>query len=79
MGRKNTLHELHAKAGALASAALDVFRSVADDLDRAALAHQSVATDAQEQIDQHAALRDAAQAAADAATRQAEAVRGLVS
>lgn len=80
MARKSkTLHDLHAEAGSLAAAALNVFHSVADDLNRAALSHQAVADQAQEQIDQHTALRDAAAAAADNAVRQAEAVRTLVS
>jgi hypothetical protein len=76
--KQQTLHDLHAQADRVASAALNVFHSVVDDLHRAALAHEQVADDAQAQIDNLTALRDAAKVAADQRTKQAEAVANLV-
>lgn len=76
--RQPTLHELHADASTAGQQALDVFYSVADSLSVAAAQHSDVADRAQAQVDELVALRDSALAAAGDATRQAEAVRGLV-
>jgi hypothetical protein len=76
--KQPTLHDLHDQADRVAGAALNVFHSVVEDLHRAALTHQQVADDAQAQIDNLTALRDAAKVAADKRTKQAEAVANLV-
>jgi len=79
MARKTkTLHELHSEAEANAERAVAVYLSTADALNAASLSHQTVADQAQAEIDRHTALRDAAVAAANKRAAQAEAIAKLV-
>lgn len=74
-----TLAEIHAAAELRASQALNLFHAIAGDLHAAAEQQADVAAQAQDQINQLTALRDAAAAANAAKVRQAQAVVQLVS
>lgn len=73
-----TLTQQHELAEAKAQRALDVFRVAAAEVSTAAGEHAEVANAAGEQIAYLNALRQSAAGAAEAKTRQAEAILNLV-
>lgn len=77
--KNGSLHQAHAAAHAVARNALGIFHKLADELERAADEHATVAVSAQAQINELSELRDAAGTAATQAARHADAVRSLVS
>lgn len=77
--KQRSLHQLHAAAHAVGQDALSVFHAVADELERAADQHSTVADEANQQAKEMVVLRDSAADAAAKAAAQADAVRSLVS
>jgi hypothetical protein len=75
---RNSLIAAHESAHAKGERALDVFRSLADDLHDAASLHADVAETAQSQIDDLRVLRDAADKAAGDKFTQSLKIRDLL-
>lgn len=77
MRTKNDLYKQHAAAHGLGQRALSTFKTIAAELREAAERHASVAVSSQLQINDLVGLRDSAAEAAEAATRQADAIEAL--
>lgn len=82
MARKKTapptLEDRHNAALSTAQAALSTFRSIIDDLEAAANAHDDVAVMATEEADRLTAIRDAASVEANASREVAARIRSIV-
>lgn len=78
MPKPKSLAQQHAEIEVRAQKALNVFRTAADELVKAAEEHGKVAAQAAAQVEHFLGLRAAAEDAAAAKTKQAEAIQSLV-